>query len=87
MCVCAFVCVYVPLTDFACIPAHVQALLQVEESLRIRMVHLPVHHQSTEEDLELTRRVCATSKFLKKTNCFRAFEVDILKSQLDSYFI
>jgi hypothetical protein len=50
------------------------ALLQFEESLRIKMVHLSVQHESVEEDLEHIRRVFAAAKFDKGIHRFRALE-------------
>ena len=51
-----------------------EALLQFEESLRIKMVHLSVQHESVQEDLEHIRRVIAAAKFEKGIHKFRALE-------------
>ena len=51
-----------------------EALLEFEESLRIKMVHLSVQHESVKEDLEHIHCVFAAAKFDKVIHRFRALE-------------
>ena len=51
-----------------------EALLQCEESLRIKMVYLSVHHDSIQEDLGTIRHLIANANFDNLTSRFRALQ-------------